>query len=136
MTWLTGSWQGTYKGKPFYEAWQKATPNILVNFSIEIKGKDTVIKEETAILITDSNVLLGKKPAQWTLKRITTNEMVFENDTLKFSNQIIWLHTDDDHWFTILQNPKSTVQYDMIRVPELEAVVDRFIAKHNPDKKN
>ncbi|MBD0350532.1 MAG: hypothetical protein ICV65_05180, partial [Flavisolibacter sp.] len=59
------------------------------------------------------------------------NEMVFENDTLHFSNRIIWLHTADDHWFTILQHPGSTVDYDMIRVLQLEAAVDRYIRKFN-----
>ena len=74
-------------------------------------------------------------PTQWKLERLTPNEMMFENDSLKYSNRIIWLHTLDDHWFTILQNPKSTVYYDMVRILVLEAVVDRFIANAQKQKR-
>jgi hypothetical protein len=135
MGWLIGSWKGMHNGKPFYEAWRQADKNILVNFSIEINGADTTVKEETAIIINDTQTTFGKSPTQWKLKRLTPNEIMFENDTLKYSNRIIWLHTLDDHWFTILQNPKSTVYYDMIKMPELEAVVNRFIAGAQKQKK-
>ncbi len=127
MHWLIGSWKGMHNGKPFYEAWRQANKNILVNFSIEIKGTDTIVKEETAIFINKNETSLGQLPTIWKLKRLTSNEMMFENDTLKYSNRIIWLHTLDDHWFTILQNPKSTLYYEMVKMPELEAVVNRFI---------
>ncbi len=106
-----------------------------MNFSIEIKGTDTTVKEETAIFINKNETSLGKLPTIWKLKRLTPNEMMFENDTLKYSNRIIWLHTLDDHWFTILQNPKSTVYYDMVRILVLEAVVDRFIANAQKQKR-
>ena len=135
MKWLIGSWKGMHNGKPFYEAWRQADKNILVNFSIEIKGTDTIVKEETAIFINNNETTLGKLPTQWKLKRLTSNEMMFENDSLKYSNRIIWLHTSDDHWFTILQNPRSTVYYDMVKMPQLEAVVNRFIVSAQKQNK-
>lgn len=135
MHWLVGSWQGMHKDKPFYEAWRKASDNVLVNFSIEIKGNDTLVKEEGAIVIKNDKVLLGKAPTQWILKRSMNNELVFENDSLKFSNRIIWLHTKNDHWFTILQHPKSTVYFDMVKVPALDVIVDRFIAQSRQKNK-
>ncbi len=116
MNWLIGSWKGMHNGKPFYEAWRQ-TKNLLVNFAIEINGTDTTVKEETAIFIDTNQITLGKLPTQWKLKRLTPSEMMFENDTLKYSNRIIWLHTLEDHWVTILQNPKSTVYYDMVKMP-------------------
>ena len=134
MKWLVGSWRGMHNGKPFYEAWRQANKNVFVNFSIEINGTDTIVKEETAILINNRETTFGSLPTQWKLERLTPNEMMFENDSLKYSNHIIWLHTIDDHWFTILQNPKSTVYYDMVRILALEAVVDRFIANAQKQK--
>ncbi len=116
MNWLIGSWKGMHNGKPFYEVWRQ-TKNLLVNFAIEINGTDTTVKEETAIFIDTNQITLGKLPTQWKLKRLTPSEMMFENDTLKYSNRIIWFHTSDVHWFTILQNPKSTVYYDMVKMP-------------------
>jgi hypothetical protein len=127
MSWLVGTWKGMYNGQPFYEAWRKAGDNVLVNFTIEIKGKDTVVKEGTAIVANGNKVVFGTAPNQWTLKRLMGNEIMFENDTMRYSNRIIWFHTPDDHWLTILQHPKSTMYYDMIKQPQLEAVVDRFI---------
>jgi hypothetical protein len=114
-----------YKGKPFYESW-KMFNGMLVNFSIEITGKDTLVKEGGAIHVRDGHIMMGKDPF-WKLKRQTANELMFENDSLKYSNRIIWMHLDNDHWFTILQNPKSTAYYDMIRIPELDALVDRYL---------
>ena len=124
MEWLVGSWKGMDNNKPFYEAWKKANDSVLVNFSIEISNGDTVIKEQSAIIKKDTSVILGKR---WTLKRVTGNEIMFENDTMKFSNRIIWLHTKEDHWFTILQHPGSTAYYDMVKVPQLDRLVDKFI---------
>lgn len=134
MNWLVGSWKGMASNKPFYEAWRKVNDSVMVNFSIEIKEKDTVVKESDGLFLKGSNAFLGNKPSQWKLTRLTTNEIVLENDTLKFSNRIIWLHTVDDHWFTILQHPRQTVYYDIIRLPALDAVVDRFIEKSKNKK--
>ncbi len=134
LTWLTGSWKGMYNGKPFYESWRKFSDKVLVNFSIDIKDKDTVVKEETAIVFTGSKTIFGKK-GEWVLKRVMSNEMMFECDTCKFSNRIIFLRTNDDHWFTILQHPKSTMYYDMVRIKELDAIVDKFISDAKKNKK-
>ena len=128
MKWLEGSWQGDYKGKPFYEAWRMYN-GMLVNFSIEINGNDTLVKDDGAIHVRDGNIMLGKNPTFWKLKRQTSNELMFENDSIKYSNRIIWMHLNNDHWFTILQNPKSTAYYDMVRVPAFDAVVDRYLMK-------
>src|SRR5262245_7472979 len=95
MEWLVGSWKGLDNNKPFYEAWRKANDSTLVNFSMEISHSDTIIKEQTAIIGKDSSVMLGKR---WLLKRLTGNEIMFENDTMSFSNRIIWLHTKENHW--------------------------------------
>ena len=124
MEWLVGSWKGHDNNKPFYEAWRKTNDGTLENFSIDISNSDTVIKEQTTIIGNDTSAILSKR---WLLKRLTGNEIMFENDTMSFSNRIIWLHTKEDHWFTILQHPKSTAYYDMIKIPELDILVDKFI---------
>jgi hypothetical protein len=126
--WLVGSWKGTYNKGPFYEAW-RIHNNVLVNFTIEIKNGDTSVIEQTAIRANENKIVFGKK-GDWLLKRITGNEIVLENDTAKYSNRIIFLHLDNDHWFTVLENPGSTIYYDMEKIPALDAVVDRFLRKN------
>ena len=128
MKWLIGSWKGVANNRPFYEAWRRVNDSVYVNFSIEIKNGDTVVSEGSPIYRELGSVYLGQSPARWKLTRLTDDEMVFENDTLKFSNKIIWHHTLIDHWYTELVNPDNRIaKYDIIRMPELDAVVDRFI---------
>jgi hypothetical protein len=126
LRWLEGSWKGDYNGQPFYEGWRLVN-NELVNFEIKIHGGDTIVSRQNQIKMIDGVLHLGKGPVYWKLKRLTSNEMMFENDTAKYSNRIIWLHLKNDHWFTILQNPKTTAYYDMVRVPELEAHIDKYL---------
>lgn len=131
MQWLLGSWSGMYHDAPFYEAWRSASDSLLINFSIEIKGADTVVKENSAIrLMHDGTVkMMGSKNDVWMLIRLTDGELVLENDTLKYANRIIWSHAKNDHWLTVIHNPGGTLTYDMTRVPWLNAVVDRYVAE-------
>jgi hypothetical protein len=131
LRWLEGSWKGEYNGQPFYEGWRLVNQE-MVNFEFIINGKDTIVSRQNQIKPMDGVLTLGNGPVYWKLKRLTSNEMMFENDTAKYSNRIIWLHLKNDHWFTILQNPKTTAYYDMVRVPELEAWIDRYL--RNADK--
>lgn len=129
LLWLEGSWKGMHQGKPFYEAWRKANDSTLHNFSIEIKGTDTLVKEAGRIVLKGSDIWFSDGTAAWKLRRLNAAEMVFENDTLRYSNRIIWFRTSDDHWLTLLQHPRATQHYDIVRIPELEAVVNRFLAQ-------
>lgn len=128
VEWLQGNWQGTYKNAPFYEAWRKATDSVLMNFTIEIKGTDTIVKENGAILLMKQNRGYRSPGAKWDLESLTDDKVVFRNDTLKYSNRIVWSHSANDHWLTELHNPDgSIVYYDLVRVSWLEDVVNRFI---------
>lgn len=131
LRWLEGSWKGEYNGTPFYEGWRLVN-NELVNFEIKINGKDTTVSRQNQIRLKEGVLTLGNGPVYWKLKRVTANEMMFENDTAKYSNRIIWLQLKNDHWFTILQHPKTTAYYDMVRVPELDAWIGRYL--RNADK--
>lgn len=131
LKWLQGSWKGSANNQPFYEGWRLFNDSTLVNFSIEIKDKDTVIKESSALLFRNKKIVLGQE-TQWQATRITENEIVLKNDTPRFSNTIIWLHTGSDHWLTILEHPKSTVYYDMVRDADLDRKLEQWIT----DKKN
>ena len=123
--WLVGSWTGHHNGSPFYEAW-RIRDNMLVNYTIEIKKSDTTIIEQTAIRSNNEKIVFGKK-GDWLLKRLTRNEIVLENDSSKHSNRIIYLHLDNDHWFTILESPGFTMYFDMEKFSAIEPTVDRFI---------
>ena len=130
LKWLQGAWKGSAGAEPFYEGWRFYNDSILVNFAIEIKGRDTVIKESSALVLRNGQLTLGQKPAQWAATPLTANELVLRHDTLKYSNTIIWLHTKEDHWFTILEHPRSTVYYDMSRDPVLDEKLEMWIRQH------
>ena len=130
IEWLLGGWKGLNNGVFFYEAWHKANDSTIVNFSIEIKNGDTLIKESGALFIRNNRIFHGHKPVLWNASRIMTNQIVLKNDTLKYSNSIIWLHTNEGHWFTILENPRSTVYYNLTREPKLDKKIEEWIAFH------
>src|SRR5687768_10878031 len=106
MHWLVGTWQGTYKDAPFYEAWRKINDTLLENYSIEI-GTDTVIKPGSPLNVFDGKIFLGKKDStHWELIEASANRIQLKNDTIRFSNTIDWRHTADDHWITVLKTKK------------------------------
>jgi hypothetical protein len=127
LAWLEGSWKGMYNNAPFYEAWRKATYSVLVNFTIEIKGTDTVVKENGAIRLMKRFQDFAGRDASWSIDMLTSDKIVLRNDTLQYANRIIWSHSTADHWLTEIHNPKGIIRYDLERVPWLEDVVNRFI---------
>jgi hypothetical protein len=135
MGWLVGTWQGTYKGQPFYEAWKKKNDSTLVNFTIEVTQRDTIIKEHGAIVATSKGTLHRGVDAQWKLIDVNDTLIVLGNDTLKFANRITWSHSKNDHWLVVIQNPKNVVEYDLVRVDWLDKYVDRFIARVTGEKR-
>jgi len=129
MNWLAGSWKGMYQGAPFYESWILVNDSLLVNLSIEIKNNDTLVKEHGFIRLQNGNIIHGSPNAIWELTKLSDTEMIFENDTLKFANRIIWSHSPNDHWITVIHNPSGIINYDLERVPWLDEAVKRFIRK-------
>ena len=129
MKWLAGSWKGMYKGSPFYESWIMVNDSFLVNLSIEIKNNDTLVKENGFTRLQNGNIIHSGTDATWQLSKLSDTEMIFENDTLKFANRIIWSHSPNDHWITVIHNPSGVINYDLERVPWLDKVVDKFIRK-------
>ena len=132
LKWLAGSWKGiavNVGNVPFYEAWRWVNDSTLANLAIEIKNGDTAISESNALHLRNGFIRLGKKPSDWVASRLFPNELVLRNDSLPYSNTIIWLHTKDDHWFTILEHPKSSVYYDMTRDLPLDRKVDAWLGE-------
>jgi hypothetical protein len=134
MRWLTGHWKGMYNGAPFYESWIWVNDSLMVNLSIEINEKDTIVKENGFNRLRQGKIIHGSTNAVWQLTELTDSKMVFANDTLKYANRIIWSHSANDHWLTEIHNPGGRViNYDLERVPWLERFVVNFI---NKNKKN
>jgi len=130
MQWLVGSWKGMYEGAPFYEGWRKINDTLLMNYAIEIKDGDTTVSAGSPVNVHDGKIHLGLKDSTtWEMSSLKDDEIIFKNDTLKYSNVITWSHSKDDHWLTTLKHPKSTVNFDMIKVPELDRWVDSFQQK-------
>lgn len=124
-SWLVGTWKGMNNQSAFYETW-RIQDDSLVNYTIEFKNDDTIVTRQTSLRHKGKSIVFGKK-GDWQLKRMTRNEIVLENDASKYSNRIIYLHLANDHWFTILEHPGSTMYFDMEKVTELDLVIDRFI---------
>jgi hypothetical protein len=135
MEWLVGSWKGMSNNVPFYEGWRKLNDSTMINFGIEVKGKDTIVKAADQLAIRGQDFFLGKLPNFWLGARLTDNEIVLRNDSLKYSNRIIWLHTKEDHWFTILEHPVRTVYYDLTRVAAFDPHVDKAFEKYRSSLK-
>lgn len=123
--WLVGTWEGTYKGEPFYEVWIKKNDSTLLNLGIELKGKDTLVNFLGELKQTGETLMYGGRRIKWNLTRLMDNELVLTNDTLLSSHTIIWFHTADDHWWTLLQNKESTNYYDIVRSSRFQSYVER-----------
>ena len=130
MQWLAGSWKGMYNGKPFYEAWRAVNDSTMANYNIEIKDADTLVKESGTIHVRGENVFYGTDSVYWKLSTMTSEELVFKNDTLPYSRTILWKHTPEDHWYTKLSHPNgSASEYDLVKQPELDLYVAKSINK-------
>lgn len=127
MGWLIGSWRGSVAQDFFYEAWRPFNDSVLVNFKIEIKNGDTSISESGALYFKGNDLIYGNRSVAWKLSRLTENEIVLKNDSLSYSNTIIWLYNGNNHWLAILENPDSTVYYDLEKIPWLDKKIDAFI---------
>jgi hypothetical protein len=129
IAWLEGSWKGMYNNAPFYEAWRKVTDSMMVNLTIEIKGTDTIVKENGALRLMKKNRCFVGKDASWEIESLSADKIVLKNDTLKYANRIIWSHSLNDHWQTEIHNPKAIIKYDLERMAWLDDFVNRFIRK-------
>ena len=136
MEWLAGYWKGMYNGAPFYEAWIKVHDSLMVNLAIEIKNTDTVVKENGFIRLQRGTIIHGGPDVTWRLTELTDSKMIFENDTLKYANKIIWSHSANDHWLTEIHNPGRVINYDLERVPWLKGAVDNFINRAKRSGRN
>ncbi len=129
IAWLEGNWKGMFNNAPFYEAWRKVTDSVMVNFTIEIKGTDTLVKENGAIRLMKKNRGFVGTDASWQIESLSGDKIVLKNDTLKYANRIIWSHAPNDHWLAEIHNPKGIIKYDLQRIAWLDEPVNRFIRK-------
>jgi hypothetical protein len=127
MTWLVGSWKGMASGTPFYEAWRKVGANELRQYGIKITQTDTTISESGKILIAGDKATYGDDQHSWTLNSLTSEEMVFVNPQISFPRTITWKKMPNDHWYCLLKTDDQKIEYDIVKMPELDKVVDRWI---------
>lgn len=127
FTWLVGSWKGTAANKPFYEAWRKTSANKLTQYGIKITGKDTVVSEIGAITISETKTVYGDEQHTWSLSELTNDKMVFMNAQINFPKTITWQKMPNGHWYCLLAATTQKIEYDIVRLPALDAVVDKWI---------
>ena len=133
MQWLVGSWQGTYKSQPFYEAWRMHNDSMLINFSIDVSATDTIVKESGVIKYFDvtsggREIKFKTADGEWPLVSLTDSTIIFGNEKLKYANLIRWSHSNNDHWLTGIKNPGLDLNYDMKRIPWLDTFIDQYVA--------
>lgn len=127
LSWLNGGWVGQYNNAPFYEGWRTVNDSILVNFTIEIKGSDTIVKENGALRLMQNRLDFVSKDATWKIDALSSKEIILRNDTIKYANRITWSHSSTDHWLTEIQNPSGVIRYDLVRVAWIDTVIDRYV---------
>ena len=127
MSWLIGSWKGIASNTPFYEAWRKTDAHHLTQYGIKITENDTTISIIGKITIQDDKATYGDQQYQWSLSELTATQMIFSNSQLRFPTTITWRKMPNGHWYCLLNNATQKIEYDIQRVPGLDAVVDKWI---------
>lgn len=84
------------------------------------------------MLLRNAVLTLRGEGISWAASRLVGSELVLRNDTARYSNTIIWLHSAEDHWWTILEHPRSSVSYDMIRDEALTRKLEAWLRTREP----
>lgn len=127
--WLIGTWKGIHNGAPFYETWRERKDKSLICYAIEVSNGDTTVRKNSEIHVSGNNIVFAD-PNIFNAARIMNNEMVFEiNDPKIGSSRLIWLRTNDDHWWAILQFPKVTAHYDLVRDQQMDKAISSKLPK-------
>lgn len=103
-TWLVGTWENKTRRSPIYETWTQVSDMALQGQSYMILGRDTIVFERIQ-LIERSDTLYyiptvekqnNARPVTFTLKKITEDELVFENEAHDFPQLISYTRISAD----------------------------------------
>lgn len=98
VTWLIGTWENNTAKGSVYESWTRVNNIELAGKSFKVHEEDTVVFE-TIKLIEENNVLYylpvvknqnDGRPVRFTSKKVTKNELVFENLAHDFPQRIVY----------------------------------------------
>ncbi|WP_206531799.1 MULTISPECIES: DUF6265 family protein [Sphingobacterium] len=96
LDWLNGNWKrvNEEKGKETFENWEKISVTEYAGFSYTLQKGDTVSQEQMSLIATDGKWSLfvktpdEKRPIEFKLAELKSNEFVFTNDSIDFPKQI------------------------------------------------
>lgn len=126
--WLQGTWKGMFNGKPFYETWRVKPDKSLICYSIDITNGDTTVRKNSEIKVQNGKIVYGD-PNVFPASRIMENEIVFEKKDNNGHSRIIWFLTKEQHWWVLLEFPKTTGYYDLVKVPGLDQAIEKKLPK-------
>lgn len=107
--WLVGSWNETEKRRTSVEQWSREG-NMLRGEGYVVENGDTVFAEEMRIVENAGTVFFetvvekDKKPVQYRLVKMNSDEVVFENNEVEFPKQVVIERKGRNKFQTIFQN--------------------------------
>lgn len=114
-TWLVGIWENKSRRSPVYETWAQVSDTALQGRSYMIPGRDTIVFERIQ-LIERSDTLYyiptvekqnNARPVTFTLKKITEDELVFENEAHDFPQLISYTRISADSLLAEISGQKN-----------------------------
>ena len=101
-TWLVGNWE-RMNNKPLhknYETWYLNSNNELIGSGYTLKGKDTVFKEELAVISKNDTLFyqvtgVNENPTLFRFTKQTDSSFVCENHRNEFPNKIFYFKSNN-----------------------------------------
>jgi len=102
LTWLTGCWQSDGAEPGNGEQWMAPAGGAMLGMARVVRGGRMVAYEYTRIVTTDTGLVFiaspsGQETAEFPLKQLGDNEVVFENPDHDFPQRVIYRLIDSDH---------------------------------------
>ena len=96
LDWINGNWKRTNdnKGKQTFESWKKISTTEYAGFSFTLQKGDTISQEQMSLIAPNGKWSLfvktpdEKRPIEFKLSALKSNEFVFTNDSIDFPKQI------------------------------------------------
>ncbi|HUR31588.1 MAG TPA: hypothetical protein VMZ69_09150 [Saprospiraceae bacterium] len=127
MRWITGTWVGDYKGRPFYETYEMSNDSTLRIVGYEHVGTDTSSFNETFVYWKDGEYYMGQGP---NYKVTKLDEKEVRMMPLQASNEILWTSVNDSTWTALLPAKTDTAFYTLRRVsPAMDTVLMSIASK-------
>ncbi len=109
--WLLGTWKENLgEGDVSNEKWNRMDANTIVGHGWLSQNNEKVFSEDMTISSSDGEVYLfitleeGSKPTRYKMVKRGRKKVTFRNNEVSFPKEIVFFHTSDKEFSTIMQN--------------------------------